>query len=112
MSKKTNYVVGRNGKLYNETVVMELIETNQPFLERALVKIYDRQTEDEQVAKVTHYHNHIGFNSADARNMSYYAKWVQSGRPLSGTHLEKCKKTLKKYRKQILQEIAAANQNQ
>lgn len=109
MSKKTNYIVGKNGKVYTEATVAELIDTNPQFMERALIKIYDRQTEDEKVAKITHYHNHVGFSAAHASKMCYYAKWVLSGRKLSGPHLEKCKAILKKYRKQILHEIAAAN---
>ncbi len=94
--KKANYVVGKNGKVYNETIVSDLIDTNPQFMERALIKIYNRQTEDEKVAKVTQYHNHVGFSAADANKMCYYAKWVLSGRKLSGVHLDKCKATLKR----------------
>ena len=111
-TKKANNEDGKNWKDYNEAIIAELIDTNPQFMERALIKIYNRQTEDEKVAKVTQYHNHVGFSAADANKMCYYAKWVLSGRKLSGVHLDKCKATLKKYRKQILHEIAAANTGQ
>lgn len=102
-------VIGRDGRLYDESRIELLIDTNPVFLTRALVKIYDRQTRDEKDTKNTRHFNGVGFNAAHASKMSYYARWVLSGRSLSGTHLEKCKQTLKKYRKQILEEIAIAS---
>lgn len=102
-------VIGRDGTLYDEQRIEHLIETNQVFLERALIKIYDRQTQDEKATKDAKHYNRVGFSAAHAKRMSYYARWVLSRRSLSGIHLQRCKDTLKQYRKQIMEEIAAAS---
>lgn len=72
------------------------------WVERAIVVLHERQTADEQLSEATIEANGIGFNAFDARTLSYYATWIMGGRHLSGKHLDKAKKALPKYAKQIL----------
>lgn len=106
---KVQNILGKDGRYYNEDTVATMIDTNNAFLEKALIKIYDRQTRDEKNTRETKHLNNVGFNAAHAKVMSYYARWVLSGRNLSGSHLQKAKRILRSYRKQILEEIALAN---
>lgn len=73
------------------------ILTDQRWLERAVVAIYRRQTSQEQISETTLDHNCRGFSAFDAKMGTYYAKWIQGGKNLSGKHLEKAKKMMQKY---------------
>jgi hypothetical protein len=84
-----------------------LLNMNDRAVERAIVAIYNRQTADEQSAQDTKHSNGIGFSGADARLGSYYAKWVLSGKNLTGNHLMKARMMSYKYVRQ-LSEIATA----
>lgn len=64
-----------------------LLATNDRAVERAILVLYSRQTEDEQMSKNTRHRNGRGFNSSEARKGSYMAKWVESGKHLSGQWL-------------------------
>lgn len=99
-------VLGRNGQLYDEARVVELMQSNQKFLERALLELFNRQAEDEKTYKDTIHKNGSGFSASDAPVLTRYANYLKSGRPLTGEHLEKAKKLLPKYRRQVLQIIA------
>lgn len=88
--------------MYSPEQIKKNLQTNQRWLERAIVVLYDYQTSDEQHAEETKHRNDVGFNSADARKLSYYAQWLKSGKHLSGNHLQKAFKVVPKYHKQIL----------
>lgn len=79
-------------KTWTRTEIETLITTSDRAVERAMVAIWKRQTEDEQATETTRHHNGIGFSGWTARSGSYFAQWVQSGRTLSGKHLAKARK--------------------
>lgn len=87
---------------YTLSTVKDKIKTDQRWLQRAIVVLYQHQTHDEQVQRETKYRNDVGFNSADAKKLSYYAKWISLGKNLSGHHLQTAFKLVPKYSKQIL----------
>lgn len=87
--------------MYTKEVIKENLSSNPKWIERALVVLYNRQTEDEKITKETYYENGIGFNGSDSRYLSYCASWVLKGNRLNEKHLEKCGKKLPKYWKQI-----------
>lgn len=89
-------------KTWTEDGIIQLLTHSDRAVERAMVAIYKRQTADEQASATTQHHNSIGFSAFDAKNGSYYAKWVLSGRRLNGTYLEKARRIAVKYRKQLL----------
>lgn len=74
---------------------------------RAMVAIYKRQTADEARGGYTAASNGRGFNKADASRGTYYARWVLSGRKLSGRHLEKARKMALRYRRQLAEDTLA-----
>lgn len=84
---------------------------NQRYLERAIVAIFEKQTQDEQATNSTKLNNNIGFNGPDAHLGSYMAKFILTGikqyrkdygNNLNGKFLEKAKKIMPKYAGQLL----------
>lgn len=94
----------KNNPLY----INNLLLNNDRAVERAIVAIYNRQTIDEQRCEDTKHSNGIGFSGADARLGSYYAKWILSGKRLTGNHLQKARYMSSKYIRQLV-EIATEN---
>lgn len=84
-----------------------LLTMKDAAVERAIVAIYNRQTDDEQRSEDTKHLNGIGFTGADARLGSYYAKWILSGKHLNGNHLNKARLMSLKYVRQLC-EIASS----
>jgi len=80
-----------------------LLAKNDIAVERAIVAIYRRQTRDERDSNSTIEPNGIGFSGTDARLGSYYAKWVLSGKNLSGQHLIKARNMAYKYTRQLVE---------
>lgn len=70
-------------------------------VERGIVAIYRKQTKDEQAHHTTTHTNGVGFNAADAYRGTYYAKWVLSGKRLTGWHLTKAREIAKRYVRQL-----------
>lgn len=69
---------------------------------KAIIAIYNRQTEDEKKAEDTKHHNGVGFSSADARLGTYYARHLLGGKALTGKHLERARTMAMKYRGQLV----------
>jgi hypothetical protein len=79
-------------KVWTRSQIEALLESSDAAVERGIVALWKRQTLDEQQASDTKHNNGIGFCSWAARNGSYYASWVNSGRHLTGQHLVKARK--------------------
>ena len=82
-----------------------LIQEDDAFLERAVVIVYDRQHEHEKGSRSkadrSIYRNGFGLSAADASRISYNARWVLSGRHLTGWHLEEARRRMLKYSAQV-----------
>jgi hypothetical protein len=89
-------------KTWTEEEIVELLEKSNKAVDRAVVAIFNRQTQDEKVVEDTKHCNSIGFSASDAHRGSYWAKWVLRGKALTGKHLEDARKTMRKYRKQLV----------
>lgn len=98
----------KNQKLEKIASLKEVLSTNQEVIENALLTLYSYQTEEERLDKETKESNSRGFNAFDSKTLTKMAEWVKSGKSLSGYHLEKAKKMLPKYAKQLV-EIQADN---
>ena len=70
-------------------------------VEKALLRLYREQTTLEQAAGTTREDNARGFNAPDSSILSYRARWLLSGRHLSGKHLEDSRTRLRKYATQL-----------
>jgi len=77
------------------------LQTSQKWLERGVLAIFNFQTRDEQAAEETQVRNRVGFSGSDARLGTYYAKWLMSGKHLSGRHLLLARKIMRKYSGQL-----------
>ena len=71
---------------------IEALLTNDRAVERAMVTLWRRQTQDEQSTDSTRHNNGIGFSGWSAKSGSYFARWVMDGNRLTGKHLEKARK--------------------
>lgn len=91
-----------DNKVYTELDIVGMLLSDNLSVDRAVMAIYNRQTQDEKRISDTRVLNGIGFNGADARTGSYYARWIMSGRNLSGHHLERARAMMIKYRKQLM----------
>ncbi len=83
--------------------IIHLLRTNDRAVERAILAIYARQTADEQRSETTREQNGMGFNGFDAKPGSYYARWVQSGKRLTGSYLEKARQMSIRYVGQLVE---------
>ena len=81
--------------------VRTLLDRNPRAVERAVLAIYRRQTLDERETEETRHHNEVGFSAFHAGRGSYYARWILTGRRLTGGHLEKARRMMKHYAGQL-----------
>jgi hypothetical protein len=89
------------------TYVKTQLSTNPAWATRAIVKLWQRQTADEQASQNTGHDNGVGFNGTDAFILSSFAEQINKGRTLSPKQLAIAFRKLPKYSKQIISEIPA-----
>lgn len=82
--------------------VKQMLENNDTWLLKGLVRIYERQTATEKCADQTQDQNGVGFGAFDAEFLSSSAKRALSGYPLSTKHLTAIRKAMKKYAGQLV----------
>jgi hypothetical protein len=90
---------------YTKEMIQEKLSSDPRWIERGLIVLYNRQTEDEKTSENTKWDNGMGFNGTDSRYLSYCSRWILKGNHLTGHHLEKVGKKLPKYWGQIMEEI-------
>jgi hypothetical protein len=76
----------------NKAEVRALLLNNDRAVERALVVLFERQTEEEQSSGTTNASNRKGFSAFHAKQGTYLAKWILSGKRLSGRFMEQGRK--------------------
>ena len=81
--------------------IRKQLSTNYAWATRGLIRIYEHQTQDEQAAGDTKHWNAVGFNGADARMLTYMAKWVLSGKTLTGKFRAQLFRRMPKYAGQL-----------
>jgi hypothetical protein len=87
-----------------ERRVRQAIENNDRAVERAIMVLYARQTEDERKERTTKHSNGRGFSGAHASIGTYWANWIRQGRQLSGLHLVRARAMAFHYVGQLLEE--------
>jgi hypothetical protein len=87
--------------------IKKQLGTNSGWALRALVKIYERQTADEQVMGHTKEDNGIGFSGIDSAILSSFAVQVNNGRNLSVKQMNIVYKRMPRYHKQVASLIPA-----
>jgi hypothetical protein len=100
-------------KVWTKETIRETLATSTIMVERSLLKLYARQTSDEQAAKTTSHSNGQGFNGTDANILTSFAQWIEKGaqknipegKRLSEKQLIIARKKLAKYAGQLLEEV-------
>jgi hypothetical protein len=93
----------------DKAAILAKINTDQRWLERAILALDARQTEDERQSGQTVHDNDKGWNAYDASLGTYLANYLRSGRHLSGQWVTKARNMVRKYAGQLAR-IAAAKQ--
>jgi hypothetical protein len=97
-----------SAKVWDRDAVIHLINTSKPALAKALWAIYQRQTTDEQRDQTTRVANGRGFNSRDAQFLSDVARKLPLyDFNLTDRQMAKVRPMMRKYWRQLLEEIAA-----
>jgi hypothetical protein len=108
---KTQVLV--KGKQWTLPMLRELLNTNDKAVKRALVVIWEKQTEDEKHAHETHENNGVGFNGVDAAILTSFVEqmrkkgeesgvnWKQGEAWLSPKQIHLARKKVMKYSGQI-----------
>ena len=79
-----------------------MLSTNEAWAKKALLRIFARQTESEQITESTHENNNVGFTGADAEFLSSLAKQLRDRGWLSTKQLRILLKRMPKYSRQLL----------
>lgn len=87
---------------YTETMIRAMLKQDVEFLYKALLLLFERQTEDEQDVLKTKHRNHVGFSAADGGTLSKYAEQLQQNGKLGPLTMEDCRFRMLKYSKQLL----------
>lgn len=85
-----------------EIYLKDLLQRNNKALIKALLLIYDRQTEEEKHISESIQDNSIGFNKYDTYILTYYAKSILEGGLLSPEDVYVIRAKMPKYWKQLM----------
>ena len=79
-----------------------MVRTNDQALLRAIVLIYDNQTDEEKLKGESIEDNCIGFSKIDAAEMGAIARKIKAKKQLSKGELAKSRNKMQKYWKQLM----------
>ena len=96
------------GKKKQIEYITEKLTTDDRWLYRGLIAIYNRQTMDEQYTGETKILNGVGFNALDSNILSSFARIVVEVGSLSNGQKGLARKLMPKYSRQLW-EIAQEN---
>lgn len=88
-------------KTWTVEEIRNLLNTNDLMVCKSVVKIFEKQTEDEKQSDGTSHNNGVGFNGTDAFIMSQYAKQYIDKGYLSPKQLVIARKKIIKYAGQL-----------
>ena len=84
--------------------IKKMVATNKAWALRALIRIYELQTSDEQDSGYTKYHNKVGFNGTDADILSDFARQVNEKRFVGSIkQMNIIHKKMPKYARQLME---------
>jgi hypothetical protein len=88
---------------YGKEEIKTNLGTDRKWMERGVIVLYERLTEEEQQSGQTQYFNNRGFNGSDSRYLTWVAGWLLKDprNHLNDKHKQKVGKMLPKYWKQI-----------
>ena len=89
-------------KVQIKEFVKNKLSTDPIWAKQALLRIYEFQTQEEQKAKDTRFHNGVGFTGADGRILSSLATQLQKKRILSDKQMGIVFKKMPRYWMQVV----------
>jgi len=90
-------------RVWTKDEIAHLLETNDGFLFRALGRVYERQTAEEQLSQATLKQNGVGFNGVDAQVLSdIYTRSLRYG-GLTARQTALVRRKMRKYAGQVTQ---------
>lgn len=95
-------IKGKNGKIYTERKIVYLIYNDLTFLQRSILELYNRQTEDEKSVANTFHNNKRGFSASHGTFMSLCAEYILKEGKINAVHLPRVRSIMSTYRSQIL----------
>jgi hypothetical protein len=87
--------------MWTREKIVELLNSNPRAVERGIVRLYQRQTEDEQAGGLTRHLNGRGFNATDAKLGTYLAKWILDKKSLDKAWLDRARTMCVRYAGQL-----------
>ena len=90
-------------KKAKQEYIRKMVSTNANWAIRALLRIYQNQTEDEQYSHTTCHQNGIGFSGCDAEILTSFAQQVNRGRALSEKQMNLLFKKMPRYSRQLME---------
>lgn len=97
--------------VWTKEKIQALIQNDNAALQRACLKIYSKQTQDEKATHSTSKVNGIGFNAYDAERLTELAVKIKQQKILTVGELAELRGRMKKYCTQLLN-ISIAEQQQ
>lgn len=94
-------IIATKKRVWQVEQIKLLLENDDKFVMRSVVKIYERQTEDEKNSDSTAHNNGVGFNGTDAFIMTKFAKWYLEKGFMTAKQMAIAKKKIMKYAKQL-----------
>ena len=89
-------------RVWRKEEIQQGIETNDEWLRKGIVAIYNRQTHAEQTTLETKSLNGMGFNGVDARFLSAMAQNIQKGWTLTPKQASTSRRMMRKYCGQLV----------
>ncbi len=86
---------------YSKEDIAAKLQSDEKWLARGIIAIFNRQTEDEQSSETTNRNNAKGFTGCDAKFGSSLAKKLLKGYTLSPKQIEAAKNMMPKYAGQL-----------
>ena len=85
-----------------EIEIKVLLKTNDVALKRAIVLIYELQTDEEKNLGVAKEENNVGFSKIDAEFLSKVARKIKNNLPLDDAEIIISRNKMQKYWKQLM----------
>lgn len=90
-----------NQKQWKE-YLQNLLKVNDNALLKAVVLIYENQTDEEKLIDESFDDNHLGFSKFDAKEMSCIARKIKKNKSLTEDELAKSRNKMPKYWRQLM----------
>ena len=88
---------------FEKSVLKKLLATNEKWTKRALVRIYEAQTNDEKSRGETVHDNGVGFTGNDAKLLTRIAKWYAEKDFIGAGYMAILYRRMPKYAGQIFE---------